>query len=151
MCRGYRPDRLPRCEKLKFAPGDEIHGVLIFGTKGREEPCGVVADMCPSCQKVRAFLVVEHYEAAHVYWVSMGQGTLRGTSIRCLECNCQCHFEAHKYRQVLSHGEASRCDLKELVERTHPQLAPRWRCGGCGFERDTPFHSFCNNCGGRIG
>ena len=132
--------------------------MIIFGTKGRDESRGIVADLCPSCQEVRAFAVIDQYEVAHVYFVGIGKGSLRGTSMRCVQCGTLCAFDEHKYREILPLTEAERSDLHALVSRTHPRLLgalggrgqpsqpSTWRCGSCGYERAKPFR-FCPQCG----
>ena len=138
--------------------------MIIFGTKGREEPRGIVADICPSCQEIRAFAVIDQFEVAHIYFVSMGQGKLLGTSMRCLECRTVCHFDANKYREIMPCSKAENSNLEELVSRTHPRLLaalpasaripasappPPERsslCASCGYRRERPFR-YCPACG----
>jgi hypothetical protein len=128
--------------------------MIIFGTKGRDDARGVVADGCPHCREIRAFTVVDQYEVAHVYWVSMGQGTLRNTYIRCIHCNNSYAFEERKYRTLMSCSEARHSNLPDLVQRTHPELMGYLdqgaRCRNCGFQRDRPF-KFCPECGVNTG
>lgn len=124
--------------------------MIIFGTKGRDDARGVIADVCPTCREIRAFAVIDQYEVPHVYWVSMGKGSLRGTHMRCVHCSGTFAFDAHKYREIMSCAEAEQSNLSELVRRTHPQLAGHLdqapHCQGCGFRRDRPF-KFCPECG----
>ncbi|MBS2038293.1 zinc-ribbon domain-containing protein [bacterium] len=124
--------------------------MIFFGTKGRDESRGLVADGCPNCRQIRAFNVIEQYEVPHLYWVSLGQGKLLNTYIRCLQCDQTFAFEAHKYRELMSCAEAAQSNLAELVRRTHPELLGYLdqpaRCQGCGFQRDRPFN-FCPQCG----
>lgn len=126
--------------------------MIIFGTQGRDEARGLVADMCPQCQEVRAFAVIDQYEVPHVYWVNMGKGTLRGTAMRCVHCRTLCTFDQHKYREVMSCAEAEHADLETLVSRTHPRLLGALpvqagsQCHACGFQRERPFR-FCPQCG----
>jgi len=124
--------------------------MIIFGTKGRDDARGVIADGCPTCREIRAFAVIDQYEVPHVYWVSMGKGSLRGTHMRCVHCSGTFAFDAHKYREIMSCAEAEQSNLSELVRRTHPQLAGHLdqapHCQGCGFRRDRPF-KFCPECG----
>ena len=131
-------------------PGCEYSPMIIFGTKGRDDARGVIADGCPHCREIRAFAVVDQFEVPHIYWVSMGQGTLRNTYMRCVHCNNIYAFEEHKYRSIMSCAEAERSNLPELVQRTHPELMgyldQAARCKNCGFQRDRPF-KFCPQCG----
>ena len=128
--------------------------MIIFGTKGRDDARGVVADGCPNCREIRAFTVVDQFEVPHVYWVSMGQGSLRNTYIRCLHCDQTYAFEERKYRTLMSCAEARHSNLSELVQRTHPELMGYLdqgaRCKNCGFQRDRPF-KFCPECGVNTG
>lgn len=126
--------------------------IVFGGTKGREEPRGIVADICPNCQEIRAFAVIDQYEVPHLYYVSMGKGTLRGTSMRCVECRTLCAFDEHKYREVMPCDLADGSNLHELVSRTHPRLLgalpvqQKSLCSACGYQREQPFR-FCPQCG----
>ena len=136
------------------ALGNGVHvAIIVFGSQGREEPRGLVADLCPTCQKLRAFAVLDLYEVSHVYYVSMGRGKLRDTVMRCVECRTVCRFEPHKYAAVVPQEEADYySSLEQLTRRTSPHLLgallTEHRCPACGFRRPQPFR-FCPQCGAR--
>ncbi|MBM3465259.1 MAG: zinc-ribbon domain-containing protein [Armatimonadetes bacterium] len=145
---------------------------VIFGTKGREEPRGIVAEHCPSCGGPRPFNVIEHYEVGHIYYIPLGNGSKKGVGLRCVECRSEFHFNPHKYAAVLPASVARGCSFEELIERTNPRLAEQLgladaasrptqvvgaaeavsqaavptACAKCGYQRDRAFR-FCPVCG----
>src|SRR5437016_4944368 len=61
----------------------EVLNMIIFGTQGRQQPRGIVAEHCPECEQIQRFVVVAHYEVGHVYFMPIGEGTHKQTTIQC--------------------------------------------------------------------
>ena len=53
---------------------------VVWGTKHKIKNVGVVGDRCEACGELAAFTVTDHFEAGHIYYISLTQGTLRATS-----------------------------------------------------------------------
>ncbi len=142
--------------------------MLIFGTREREEPRGVVAERCTECDVITRMVVTLHYEVSHVYWVSVGEGTPRQTSLRCTGCRNHFFFKRSRFAEILPIEYAQELAMDELIVRTNPALATEigllsrpaptvpggnardatapCRCESCGHERQRPFR-FCPRCG----
>ena len=63
---------------------------VVWGTKHKIKNVGVVGDRCEACGELAAFTVTDHFEAGHIYYISLTQGTLRATSKTGLIRPCHC-------------------------------------------------------------
>lgn len=97
--------------------------MIIFGTQGRQQPRGIVAERCPQCEKIQRFVVVAHYEVGHVYFIPLGEGTHLQTSLHCPACGSQFFFKRSRYAEILPLQYGRTCPMDELIARTNPELA----------------------------
>jgi hypothetical protein len=97
--------------------------MLIFGSQGREEPRGIVAERCPECDDVTRFTVVAHVEIGHFYFMPIGEGRHTGTSIQCTVCRSRYAFSRKRYAEILPMNFGRQCNFDELIVRTNPDLA----------------------------
>jgi hypothetical protein len=97
--------------------------IVIWGTKDREENRGLVADFCQSCQKPRAFAIVAHFVVNHIYYISLGKGTLNAMLIRCQSCGAQYRYDEGRYAATLDPAFAGGRPFSELLEKTNPGLS----------------------------
>ena len=94
--------------------------VIIWGTKIIEKVLGFVADFCPLCRGVREHQFIEQRACGHVYYVSLGWGSLAGCLRRCTTCEALYTAERTRYRDI---APARGMDLKRLEELTFPDVA----------------------------
>jgi hypothetical protein len=95
---------------------------IIWGTKGRQEKLGTVADWCPNCQSARAFTVTKHFRVSHVYFIPLGRGTLVATVKQCWECSTQYHCEEETYDDFLPEKEVEEMPMSKLIRQTNTAL-----------------------------
>ncbi len=92
---------------------------IIWGSKHKEKRIGFIADNCPNCQQVKCFQVVEHYKVGHIYYISLGQGSLEATTMRCSSCNGEYNYNASRYALC---SQSSSGQLGDLLRMTNPVL-----------------------------
>lgn len=97
--------------------------IIIWGTKVNRHPRGVVADKCPVCMENERFSVTDHYEVSHLYYISLGQGTLIATTRACWQCGTEFHCSAEAYDEFLDDQSAQKMPIDELIERTNTPMA----------------------------
>ncbi len=98
---------------------------IIWGTKTRRERLGVVADWCFNCRRVRAFTVSDYFRVPHVYYISLGRGTLTATARECWECGSQYYCAEEDYEDLLPEETAEQMSMNELLYRTNRSLSDR--------------------------
>jgi hypothetical protein len=111
-----------------------------FGTKVRQEERGVVADRCPTCDRVRRFAVTEHSSSFHLYHIPIGGWKREAVVAECFCCARRFDCDPDAYDDVLPDAEAAQLTLGELVEQTNSRLLRtreeiRWQPEGSGLGR----------------
>src|SRR5579859_929939 len=97
--------------------------IIIWGTKVRRRPRGIVADQCPTCMEVQRFAVTDHYEVSHIYFISVGDGTRVACTRRCWRCGTEVSCVPDGYNEFLSDATVEVMSLDEIIERTNAPLA----------------------------
>lgn len=94
---------------------------IIWGKYAKKEVCGIVADHCPQCDSVQEFALIDHFKAAHIYFIKVSGWSWDATSRVCARCKSELPARVRDYH---SHWPAtmSRVPLLELVRETNPQL-----------------------------
>src|SRR5262245_34959788 len=92
---------------------------IVWGKKRIEREQGRVADFCPICREVRAFVLIRVGLADHIYYVSFGQGKLAGHVIRCETCKVVLGVNPTLY---MATEKDSRVEVETLIRRTFPKL-----------------------------
>jgi len=95
--------------------------IIIWGSKHREKRIGTVADHCSLCDDVTAFEVTEHYKVPHLYYIPLGGGTLKATTMTCRGCGNDLVCERWRYARVIPRAGARDMALKDLAEQTNPK------------------------------
>ena len=67
--------------------------VVFAGTTLKRRRVGMVADFCPICRRARECDLLRVGVAAHLYWISFGEGRLAGYEARCPECRVRWPIE----------------------------------------------------------
>ena len=135
---------------------------IFFGTKTREEQRGIVAEYCPRCGGVRPFKVIDYYNVGHLYYISLGRGSLQSSVVRCVDCQGEFAFVPSRYAGVIPAGVARTLSFEDLVGRSNPELlerlatpptalgptpgVPMLTCRVCGQTREPRFQ-YCPSCG----
>jgi hypothetical protein len=99
--------------------------IIIWGTKSRRERLGTVADWCSSCRRVQAFTVTNYFRVGHIYYISLGRGSLAATVRECWECGSQYHCAEEDYDEFLSDESVKQMTMSELVRQTNRYLEKR--------------------------
>ncbi|MBI1374955.1 MAG: hypothetical protein GC159_19735 [Phycisphaera sp.] len=100
---------------------------IVWGTKHKTRDAGVVAERCDVCMAPQPFVVTDHYEAGHIYWISLTQGTYKISSMKCPSCGNELICNKDDYDQVLARDIAARLPIHELIERTNHRLGQSMR------------------------
>ena len=94
--------------------------MIVWGTRAKFRRVGRVADFCPVCRTPQAFHLIRIGIASHLYFISIGQGTLHGYESRCEGCGGLWPTDGRRYRHTSGNEELG---IDELMERTFPGLA----------------------------
>jgi|GEM_PF-6436875 len=95
---------------------------IIWGTKHKTKDVGMVVDRCESCRDTRIFLVTDHYEAGHIYWISLTQGAYKATSRKCNVCGSESICDKSEYDQIVPAADAKELEMADLLTLTNPRL-----------------------------
>ncbi len=95
---------------------------IVWGTKHKTREPGIVGDRCPTCRSVQPMVVTDHYEAGHIYWISLTQGTYKGSTMRCRSCGGEFHCDKNDYTGFLPPVAAQQVSVDELLQGTNPAL-----------------------------
>jgi hypothetical protein len=95
---------------------------VVWGTKHKTRNAGIVGDQCEACGELAAFVVTDHYEAGHVYYISLTQGTYRGSSRTCERCGAEFRCHHDEYERLIPLPEAVDLSVQDLLEYTNPEL-----------------------------
>jgi hypothetical protein len=91
---------------------------IVWGKKLVYRKIGFVADLCPICRTVQAFVVKRVGLAGHIYYISAGEGTLAGFERTCLSCATTFVTDPGKYKEIVKKSAS----LAELQARTFPDI-----------------------------
>ncbi|MDP6542996.1 MAG: hypothetical protein QGH60_03340 [Phycisphaerae bacterium] len=93
-----------------------------FGTKHKTRNLGVVADHCEVCDSMQRFEVVDHYEAGHIFSISLTRGEFKGTSRCCLACSTEVMCYKGDYKEFFKRTQAGGMPIDNLAAATNPRL-----------------------------
>jgi hypothetical protein len=96
--------------------------VIIWGTKSRQECLGTVADWCPACRRPRAFAVTKYFRVGHIYYISLGRGSLVAAVRQCRECGSQYRCADEDYEALVPEKAVQEMSLNELLQQTNSVL-----------------------------
>ncbi|MCE3606581.1 hypothetical protein LXA47_23700 [Massilia sp. P8910] len=91
---------------------------IIWGKKYVYRKIGFVADFCPICRTVHAFVVKRVGLAGHLYYISAGEGELAGFERTCESCATTFVTDTDKYREIVKKSPS----LADLRTQTFPDL-----------------------------
>lgn len=91
---------------------------IVWGKKLVYRKIGFVADFCPICRTVQAFLVKRVGLAGHVYYLSAGEGELAGFERTCQSCATTFVTDPGKYQEIVKKSAS----LADLRERTYADI-----------------------------
>jgi hypothetical protein len=97
--------------------------LIIWGTKVRQEPRGVVADKCAVCSEIELFDVTDHYEVSHVYFIPLGSGNRVAATRSCRRCGTIFDCEIDGYDGFLSDKSLANMTVNEVIAQTNAPLA----------------------------
>lgn len=89
---------------------------IFWGRKLVKRKLGYVADFCPICRTQKQFELLRVGSASHVYYISMGEGTLVGHERSCQECGTAFATDPTTYASI----SKILVPLPELEKRTFP-------------------------------
>jgi len=92
---------------------------LLWGKKETRKQLGYVADFCPICRKVSAFVARELGVASHVYFVSVEKSDVHGEIRECLTCEASFDFDYSRYVELADRPGRT---VEHLVEETFPDI-----------------------------
>lgn len=98
---------------------------VIHGKYERNRVRGFVGDYCPVCGRLQIFHVTDALEIDHVYFVPLGEGDLKATTIDCIRCQTPRDAVAEDYDQILNvKGNPPICpwSVSDVVRRTNARL-----------------------------
>lgn len=95
---------------------------IVWGRRVVRRPAGWVADFCPICRRPEVFGLVRVGSAAHVYYLSFGEGTLVGHEIQCRACGMTYATEMERYSGAI---RTPRDRVTDVLEETQPRLYER--------------------------
>jgi hypothetical protein len=96
---------------------------VIHGTYTPQKKRGLAADVCPRCVEVRPFLVTDHYQVTHLYFIPLGSGTYQGSSQECQHCRLRVLCRPSIYDRILSPKEVDGLSEEQFIVATNPGLA----------------------------
>ncbi len=94
--------------------------MIVWGTKRVEKKLGRVADWCPMCREVRAFLMRKVSMVGHVYFLSLGRGETVGHFAGCESCGFEMEVDPTAYAAMAK--PRSKLDARQLVQSTFPNI-----------------------------
>lgn len=97
--------------------------LIVWGRKIVYRRKGYVADFCPICRAKRAFELRRVGSAGHVYYISVGEGTLVGFQIKCRECGTVYDANPDNYAAI----SRKLVPLDELTFTTFPNFNQVYR------------------------
>ncbi len=81
-----------------------------------------MADWCPDCRRPQVFTVTNHFRVEHIYYISLGRGTLASTVRQCWQCGAQYECEADDYEEFLPEKVVEKMSFGELLQETNHAL-----------------------------
>ncbi|MBE7463927.1 MAG: hypothetical protein HS116_10640 [Planctomycetes bacterium] len=93
--------------------------LIIWGSENKETERGWVADYCLNCNEVCPHRVIEMRCVSHIYFISIGKGSLIGFFRICRKCKMTLPTSVEHYSTLLRRPSK---ELGELISRTHPGL-----------------------------
>ncbi len=97
---------------------------IFWGTKQIRNTIGWVADFCPVCRDMNQFRLLRVGSASHVYYISIGKGTLLGHEIVCQSCQIPLSANINHYKTISKEHAAL---TEDLIGKTHPEVRERYR------------------------
>jgi hypothetical protein len=95
---------------------------IFWGSKDRIVRRGIVVDVCPECQALQPFVIVDYFSVPHVYFIGLGRGSYVGSTRACFGCHTEITHEPYRYADVLPLGALEEVSLDVGLERTNPTL-----------------------------
>jgi hypothetical protein len=93
--------------------------IIIWGTKVYRKTLGQVAEICRTCEGVSSQKLSEVRKVSHIYYLSLGRGTVVGHEVSCSRCGNACDTALDRYRGV---SKRASLDAEELVRSTNPAV-----------------------------
>jgi hypothetical protein len=101
-----------------------IFWFVIWGTRRILTKLGYVADFCPICRQNRPFSVFRVGKAAHLYFISFGNGNLVGHLAECQTCHSDLSVNPNLYQTISKNSSA---ELKSLIQETFPSITQHYQ------------------------
>jgi hypothetical protein len=95
--------------------------MIIWGTTHIRLRQGRVADFCPMCRDVRAFMVIRTNAVGHLYFIPLGTGRTIAVTAECESCGHEMERDPTLYRALAP--KRSKDSVASLVKQTFPNLA----------------------------
>lgn len=92
--------------------------MIIWGRKTVRRHVGYVADFCPICACARPFAVTRVGSAGHLYFISVGDGTLVGHERACKVCSIALRADPAQYMAMAKQP----LGILELIQQTFPNF-----------------------------
>jgi len=96
--------------------------IIFWGTKTKSESLGFAADHCEHCNQVTPFLMEEHFEVGHLYWIPMGSWKLKAVTRACQSCSWATTCDPESYDHLLPKNEAVTMNIDQLAMVTNRPL-----------------------------
>lgn len=95
--------------------------IIIYGAYPYTKTRGLVGDYCPVCEEPRAFVLTDHYELPHIYFIPFArfyQLTVR----TCQGCGSETQCKRKAYAQVVPHSRSRGMHTEALLAETNAAL-----------------------------
>jgi len=107
----------------RFETVVKVQRMIIWGTTIKRRKLGWVADFCPICAKPRAHRIVRVGSAGHLWYISIGSGSLVGHEVICATCEVVRERDATDFTDIAADDRA---DLGALIRETCPDMRERF-------------------------
>jgi hypothetical protein len=100
---------------------------IVWGKKIVYRRLGHVAEFCPICREAKPMRLRRIGLAGHVYYITAGEGELRGYDLTCLDCKTAYEGKPNQYASVspklLALAELKRATYPDMETALHDRLA----------------------------
>ena len=93
--------------------------MIIWGTRIKRRRLGRAADFCPICRELRAHRIRRIGLVTHVYYLSIGAGSLVAHEAECEACGATREVDGDQFEAISRRRGAG---LDELITETYPGL-----------------------------
>jgi CO dehydrogenase/acetyl-CoA synthase beta subunit len=97
--------------------------IISVDQEHRDEYLGVIAEMCPTCERPRRFTVIDRYVATQVLFVTVGGWQREARMMHCFRCDLLYPCQLKNYDDIVTEEAAEKMSLLEVARITNIPLA----------------------------